>query len=99
MRADGSDKKSPTCDWSVLGLIVVGPDYGHTYQVCVNKDCAIHWREEQRAKAREATSAGAGGAPRGGLTMEAIASWSPEEYSRQWAKNSEAILRVMRGGE
>ena len=36
-----------------------------------------------------------GGAPRGALDMATIASWSPEEFSRQYAKNPDAILRIM----
>jgi len=54
--ADGSDKKAPTCDRSVLGLVVVGPDYGKSYEVCVNKDCDVHWAKEKREREKRAAS-------------------------------------------
>jgi ParB/RepB/Spo0J family partition protein len=54
--ADGRDKKSPTCDRSVLGVIVVGPEYGKTHQVCVHKDCEIHWAAEKKAREKRATA-------------------------------------------
>ena len=52
-RADGKRGSTP-CDKSVLGLVVVGPEYGHAFQVCINKNCDVHWKEERLRKEREA---------------------------------------------
>jgi hypothetical protein len=53
-RADGA-KKSKTCDHSVTGVIVVGPNRGEAFKVCVNKDkCNTHWGAERRAKEKAA---------------------------------------------
>lgn len=51
-RADGSRPDAPTCDHSVLGLIVVGPEYGSAFDVCVHKDCDVHWAAEKKVRAR-----------------------------------------------
>lgn len=61
--ADGSSKKAATCDRSVLGLVVVGPDYGKTFQVCVHKDCDVHWAAERRAREKNRAEFGAGASP------------------------------------
>jgi len=50
---------------------------------------------ERGVQASRGVAAVNGGAPRGGLDMATIASWSPEEFSRQYAKNPDAILRIM----
>ncbi len=52
-RADGLHD-SKTCDRSVLGVVVVGPEYGQAFQVCVNKDCDVHWKKERLARERMA---------------------------------------------
>ncbi len=58
-RADGT-QKSKTCDRSVTGVLVVGPGRGEAFEVCVSKDCQLHWKEEKKAKARAAKSPSAG---------------------------------------
>jgi ParB/RepB/Spo0J family partition protein len=65
-RADGR-RESETCDKSVLGLVVVGAEYGQAYPVCINKSCDVHWAKERKARdaARQAATpsvlAGSGG--------------------------------------
>jgi len=54
-RADGKEK-SKSCARSVTGVFVVGPGRGEAMEVCVTKDCDVHWGKEKRAKARAATS-------------------------------------------
>ena len=49
--ADGSSADAPTCEHSVLMLIVAGPGYGTTLRVCVRRDkCETHFGKELRAK-------------------------------------------------
>lgn len=59
-RADGQ-AKSKTCEHSLLGVVVAGPGYGETLQVCVARDrCRVHFgqvlaaREKAAAKPRRA---------------------------------------------
>lgn len=49
--ADGS-KSAKECDKSVLGLIVVGPEYGKTKRVCIDKGCKVHWAAERLQRER-----------------------------------------------
>jgi ParB/RepB/Spo0J family partition protein len=53
-RADGRDDSSPTCDRSILGLVVVGPCYGETFPVCIDKNCDAHWLKERRQREKVA---------------------------------------------
>ena len=63
-RADGT-KDAPACEQSVLGVVVVGRDYGQAFDVCIARDrCKVHWRPEvaakekrEREKARSASGA------------------------------------------
>lgn len=62
-RADGTQKTteggygkpwvdSPTCDYSVMGCIVVGPGQGEAFEVCIARDrCKVHWGKELKEKA------------------------------------------------
>lgn len=44
-----------TCEHAVLGLVVVGPEYGTAFKVCIARDrCETHWRAEIRAKQKTA---------------------------------------------
>lgn len=52
-RADGLEK-SKTCTKSKLGLVVVGERQGTAFDVCVNRDCPVHFAKEQRAKKQAA---------------------------------------------
>jgi ParB/RepB/Spo0J family partition protein len=58
-RADG-EEKSKTCDHAVLGVIVVGPEYGKAFPVCVHKECDIHWAAEKKAREKQAARSGPG---------------------------------------
>lgn len=60
-RADGQyDTK--TCSRSVLGVVVVGPGYGEAFQVCIHKECDVHWKAERLAREKEAKRRESGGA-------------------------------------
>ncbi|HWP59554.1 MAG TPA: ParB/RepB/Spo0J family partition protein [Candidatus Acidoferrales bacterium] len=53
--ADGSGtgkKKNKECEKSVTGVIVVGPERGKAYKVCVNKECTVHWPKPTKPKAQ-----------------------------------------------
>jgi ParB family chromosome partitioning protein len=44
---------SPKCDYSVLGVVVVGKGYGEAFDVCIARDkCKLHWGKEIAAKAK-----------------------------------------------
>lgn len=46
---------SPTCEHSVLGVVVVGPGYGTAYPVCIARDkCKVHWKAEIREREKRA---------------------------------------------
>ncbi|MGE0464451.1 MAG: ParB/RepB/Spo0J family partition protein, partial [Vicinamibacterales bacterium] len=46
---------SPTCEHSVLGVVVVGPGYGTAYPVCIARDrCKVHWKVEIREREKRA---------------------------------------------
>lgn len=46
---------SPTCEHSVLGVVVVGPGYGTAYAVCIARDkCKVHWKAEIREREKRA---------------------------------------------
>lgn len=51
--ADGTNGNK-SCEKSVTGVIVLGPDRGKAYKVCVNKDCAVHWAKEKRERKKGA---------------------------------------------
>jgi ParB/RepB/Spo0J family partition protein len=56
--ADGS-KGHKTCERSVTGVIVVGPDRGKAFKVCIDKKrCAVHWAKEQLQAKRRSVSGG-----------------------------------------
>jgi hypothetical protein len=63
-RADGSNKEAPECEFSVLGVVAAGRQYGKTFQVCAAKDkCAVHWKDEikEREKNQKLRAQGKGG--------------------------------------
>lgn len=49
-RADGWSQKmidSPTCEYSVLGVVAVGESRGEAFDVCIARDkCEVHWKKE-----------------------------------------------------
>jgi ParB/RepB/Spo0J family partition protein len=52
--ADGSGKDAKSCEKSVTGVVVIGPQRGAAYKVCVNKECMVHWAKEKRERERRA---------------------------------------------
>ena len=59
-RADGKER-SKTCEYSELGVVVVGAGQGESFKVCTKKDtCKVHWAAEQREKAKRAKRAASG---------------------------------------
>jgi ParB family chromosome partitioning protein len=45
--ARGRRADAPTCEHSVLGLVVAGPEYGTAFQVCLAREaCQTHWKAE-----------------------------------------------------
>lgn len=82
-RADGLEK-SKTCPKSKLGLVVVGEGQGKAFEVCVNRDCPVHFAKEQRAKARAATS------------PAAADKWKQQQEAQQVKWKREQELRAKR---
>ncbi len=83
-RADGK-KGSTSCEHAVTGVIVVGPDRGAAFKVCVNKDkCARHWGAEKRARARATARGEVGGSQAGAKDR-----WAREEAKREVERQRE----------
>jgi len=84
--ADGS-KGNKECERSVTGVIVVGPDRGKAFKVCIDKKrCSVHWAREQRQAA-----------PGGDVTQrERYAEQTKAEADRnRWKKALPAILKAV----
>jgi len=61
-RADG-EEGSKICEYSELGVIVVGVGQGESFRVCVKKEkCKVHWAAWQRERAKRHGQAEKGGA-------------------------------------
>ena len=64
-RADGSagtdDEGQPVtferCDHRLLGVVVIGPGRGTTFDVCTDRECDIHWPPERASKSRKTVDA------------------------------------------
>lgn len=86
-RADGTEH-APTCDRAVLGVVVCGPqDYGQAFEVCLDKACDVHWKQERLAAerrkkelAKQSAAAGRSGGPR---EEDAETSWERQEAERR----------------
>ena len=53
-RADGRED-APTCEHSVLGVVVAGPKQGSAFEVCIARDrCEVHFAPEIKAKKKAA---------------------------------------------
>jgi ParB/RepB/Spo0J family partition protein len=100
-RADGL-YDSETCEFSVLGAVVVGPARGEAFQVCIKRDkCRVHWKDEIRAEKRADTPAGNGdrkaGEPKKAQReidreRQAAAQKLEEE---QWAEHGDAVVLAL----
>jgi len=98
VRADGA-QKSKTCAHSVLGVFVIGPEYGQARKVCANKDaCDVHWGQQRREKAK-AAKAQASGKASAGKTAPAVdyeAERRKEEAERQaWVEAGPVVLAAL----
>lgn len=77
--ASGRGKGTPTCDHSVLGVVVVGPRRGESFPICIAKEkCTVHYATEirekkKREKARAAADATGTGASHRAKEQEAQA--------------------------
>lgn len=83
-RADGT-KGSTECDHSVLGVVVVGPQQGRAFDVCIARDkCEVHFAEELKAK-REAEKARAKGdtATAKKVEKKQEATWQRQQRERE----------------
>jgi ParB/RepB/Spo0J family partition protein len=77
-RADGQHK-SKTCDWSRLGMIVIGAGRGDAFLVCVEKKkCATHWPDHVKAAKVAATA-----------EKRAVAKGADPEIAREIARKAE----------
>ena len=75
---------SPTCEHSVLGVVVVGPGYGTAYPVCIARDkCRVHWKAEMREREKRAKER-AQDAPEGATRpSKKVESWADQQKREQ----------------
>ncbi len=86
MRADGKEK-SKTCDRSVLGVIVVGPNRGEAFRVCLDrKNCAVHFSQPKGGKT-DASNVG-------GSRKAEKDSYAEQQAKRQAAQKAHEALRA-----
>lgn len=97
-RADGNHKSKP-CGLSVTGVVVVGPERGDAFKVCIAKEkCDVHWGEERREKAKRANAGAATAAPdryekeRQKHEQERL---REEALRARWTKATPAILEAV----
>ena len=103
-RADGKTG-SKTCEFSVLGVVVVGPGHGEAFQVCTAKEkCAVHYGREIREKAKRSKGAKPGASAAEAKRAERQQSdrdrWEQErkredELKRSFLKARPAILEAL----
>ena len=101
-RADGR-LKAKTCNFSVTGVIVIGPGRGEAFKVCVDKDkCATHWGSEKLERARKAARGEIGGSQKGAAARyereqaKAKALQGKTEAARaRWKTATPAILQAL----
>lgn len=88
-RADGTDK-AKACEYAITGVVVVGPQRGESFKVCIEKKkCGVHWKKERAEATRRAklrTEAEAGG-------ESAQDRWKKEEEARQQREQKAAAER------
>ena len=52
---------APTCEHSVLGVVVAGARRGDSFEVCIARDkCQVHWKKEIAERAKSATARASG---------------------------------------
>lgn len=96
--ADGSAKDAKACEKSVIGVIVVGPERGKAYRVCVHKDCPVHWLPEKKRKERLAGSNGSQDKRLESMKRQQDKEqkrWNAEQKKREhWRKLEPEIIRA-----
>lgn len=81
-RADGK-QGSKTCDRSVVGVIVVGPEQGQSYRVCVDRErCTVHWAKEIKEREKRAAAP----KPKAAAQKPAVNSYEIEQKRREAAE-------------
>ncbi len=90
-------KPSQTCERSALGVFAAGQGYGTTMEVCVDRDCPVHFKRE-KAAASKAARQGAGAAQKAREAQER--SWQAqqkrqEEDRERWKKLRPAVLEAV----
>lgn len=84
-RADGKEG-SKACDRAVTGVIVLGPDQGNVFRVCVDRErCTVHWAAEIKAKEKRAAS----GAPKKAAPKR-------EDHEAKWKRERELRDRAQK---
>lgn len=117
-RADGQpftdngtrrETPSPTCEYSIIGLVAVGEGRGETFRVCVDKKrCTVHWGDEIRARNKRERerdkNASSTPTPSTKSSAPMEQSWERDERLRKegakrakdrWAKGGDAVLRAI----
>lgn len=79
-RADSSSSDAPACEFAVLGVVVVGPEYTRSFDVCIARDkCDVHWKTERQQRERDAE-------PSTASSAQTPAASAPESFEEQERK-------------
>jgi ParB/RepB/Spo0J family partition protein len=98
-----SMKDSPTCEHSVLGVVVAGDEhYGETFQVCVSRDkCKVHFgpeiaaREKHQKAGKTVGSGKTASAEQARLAREAREAEKRKEAEARWEYFSKALTKAV----
>jgi ParB/RepB/Spo0J family partition protein len=97
-RADGLHGSKP-CEYSVTGVVAIGPGRGDAFKVCIDKKhCTVHWKEEVKASAARAKVKADGGTPKSSsaaakANARAEAEERRREEDRKRAEEDEALWK------
>lgn len=98
--ASGRGKGNPTCEYSVLGIVVVGPRRGESFPICIAKEkCTVHYAREIREKKKRekeraaAQATGNGAAHRAQEAESATRRAATEKAKREKDAEFQARLR------
>jgi ParB/RepB/Spo0J family partition protein len=90
-RADGK-RGSKACEFSVIGMVVIGVHRGDAFRVCVDKKhCAKHWPDQVKAAKKRAAAASS--------SSTSSPSSSSKTGSAQKAANAEAAREAKEAAE
>jgi ParB/RepB/Spo0J family partition protein len=99
-RADGKYGTKP-CPRSILGVVVVGPERGEAFKVCLDKKgCKVHWAQYQKEAARRQTGQGGEGSSYAAqLEKErerrAAEAAQEQEDEKRWDKARPVLLKAL----